>query len=122
MAMWVKFTTLEDKTRIRTSRLKIICKELGKSEDLITYIGNRMGHDMCYAIESTKVHNELGWLPEIKFEDGIKKTLSYIWKTVNGGKLSSLVSIRIIMSKCTEIGKDDELFIGKKNVSPGRTC
>ena len=48
----------------------------------------RKGHDMCYAIDPTKIHNELGWLPETKFDDGIKKTSSGIWRTVNGGKRS----------------------------------
>ena len=40
----------------------------------ITHVGDRKGHDMRYAIDPTKIHNELGWLPETKFEDGIKKT------------------------------------------------
>ena len=57
--------------------VKIICKELGKSEDLITYVADRKGHDMRYAIDPTKIHNELGWLPETKFEDGIKKTIKW---------------------------------------------
>ena len=57
--------------------VKIICKELGKSEDLITYVADRKGHDMRYAIDPTKIHNELGWLPETKFEDGIKKTIQW---------------------------------------------
>ena len=55
--------------------VKIICKELGKPESLITHVGDRKGHDMRYAIDPTKIHNELGWLPETKFEDGIKKTI-----------------------------------------------
>ena len=53
--------------------VKIICKELGKPESLITYVADRKGHDMRYAIDPTKIHNELGWLPETKFADGIKK-------------------------------------------------
>ena len=57
--------------------VKIICKELGKSEDLITYVADRKGHDMRYAIDPTKIHNELGWLPETKVEDGIKKTIKW---------------------------------------------
>ena len=58
--------------------VKIICKELGKPESLITYVADRKGHDMRYAIDPTKIHNELGWLPETKFADGIKKTSSAI--------------------------------------------
>ena len=57
--------------------VKLICKELGKPESLITYVTDRKGHDMRYAIDPTKIHNELGWLPETKFADGIKKTIRW---------------------------------------------
>ncbi len=57
--------------------VKLIVHELGKSEDLITYVTDRKGHDMRYAIDPTKIHNELGWLPETKFQDGIKKTIKW---------------------------------------------
>ena len=57
--------------------VKLIIHELGKSEDLITYVTDRKGHDLRYAIDPTKIHNELGWLPETKFQDGIKKTVKW---------------------------------------------
>ena len=57
--------------------VRIICKALGKSESLITYVADRKGHDMRYAIDPTKIHTELGWLPETKFEDGIQKTIQW---------------------------------------------
>ena len=57
--------------------VKLIIKELGKSEALITYVTDRKGHDLRYAIDPTKIHNELGWLPETKFQDGIKKTIKW---------------------------------------------
>ena len=57
--------------------VKMICKELGKPESLITYVTDRKGHDMRYAIDPAKIHRELGWLPETKFEDGIKKTIQW---------------------------------------------
>lgn len=57
--------------------VKIILKELGKPESLITHVADRKGHDRRYAIDPTKIHNELGWLPETKFEDGIKKTIQW---------------------------------------------
>lgn len=57
--------------------VKLICKELGKPESLITYVTNRKGHDRRYAIDPTKIHRELGWLPETKFSDGIKKTIQW---------------------------------------------
>ena len=57
--------------------VKLICRELGKPESLITHVADRKGHDLRYAIDPTKIHNELGWLPETKFEDGIKKTIRW---------------------------------------------
>ena len=57
--------------------VKLICKELGKPESLITYVTDRKGHDLRYAIDPTKIHNELGWLPETMFKDGIKKTIRW---------------------------------------------
>ena len=72
--------------------VKIICKELGKPESLITYVTDRKGHDLRYAIDPTKIHNELGWLPETKFADGIKKTIRWYldnqvwWKTIISGE------------------------------------
>jgi dTDP-glucose 4,6-dehydratase len=57
--------------------VKLICKELGKPESLITHVTDRKGHDMRYAIDPTKIHRELGWLPETKFADGIKKTIQW---------------------------------------------
>ncbi len=62
---------------------------------------------MRYAIDPTKIHEELGWLPETKFADGIKKRLIGIWKIVNGGKPSFQENTRIIMRRCT--GTDKEL-------------
>ena len=57
--------------------VKLICKALDKPESLITYVTDRKGHDMRYAIDPTKIHNELGWLPETKFADGIQKTIRW---------------------------------------------
>lgn len=55
--------------------VKLILKELGKDESLITFVTDRKGHDLRYAIDPSKIHNELGWLPETRFEDGLKKTI-----------------------------------------------
>ena len=57
--------------------VKLICRELGKPESLITYVTDRKGHDMRYAIDPAKIHRELGWLPETKFEDGIRRTIAW---------------------------------------------
>lgn len=57
--------------------VKIILKELGKPESLIKFVADRKGHDMRYAIDPSKIHKELGWLPETMFADGIKKTIKW---------------------------------------------
>lgn len=57
--------------------VKLICKELGKPESLIEFVEDRKGHDRRYAIDPTFIHDELGWLPETKFADGIKKTIQW---------------------------------------------
>ncbi len=57
--------------------VKLICKALGKPESLIHHVADRKGHDRRYAIDPTKIHEELGWLPETKFADGIKKTIQW---------------------------------------------
>lgn len=57
--------------------VKAILRELGKEESLIYFVTDRPGHDMRYAIDPAKIHKELGWLPQTKFEDGVKKTVQW---------------------------------------------
>lgn len=72
--------------------VKLILKALDKSEDLITYVADRKGHDLRYGIDPTKIHNELGWLPETKFADGIVKTINWYlenedwWENIINGE------------------------------------
>ena len=72
--------------------VKLIVHALDKSEDLITYVTDRKGHDMRYAIDPTFIHNELGWLPETKFENGIVKTIQWYmdnkpwWENIINGE------------------------------------
>ena len=72
--------------------VKLILKTLGKPESLITYVTDRKGHDMRYAIDPTFIHNELGWLPETKFADGIQKTIRWYlenrewWENIISGE------------------------------------
>ena len=72
--------------------VKIILEKLDKPESLITYVTDRPGHDMRYAIDPTKIHNELGWLPETKFEDGIEQTIEWYlnnkewWENILSGE------------------------------------
>lgn len=71
--------------------VKTVLKILGKSESLIKFVKDRPGHDMRYAIDPTKIKNELGWYPETKFEDGIKKTVDWYlnnrpwWENIRSG-------------------------------------
>jgi len=70
--------------------VQTIIRELGKGE--INYVTDRAGHDMRYAIDPTKIHNDLGWLPATKFDDGIKKTIQWYldnrpwWENIISGE------------------------------------
>lgn len=72
--------------------VKLILKELNKPETLITFVEDRKGHDRRYAIDPTKMHEEFGWSPETKFNDGIKKTIDWYlnhkewWKEIVSGE------------------------------------
>lgn len=57
--------------------VKTILRYLDKPESLITFVGDRKGHDLRYAIDPEKIHNELGWLPLVSFEDGIEQTINW---------------------------------------------
>ena len=68
--------------------VKIILNELNKNESLIEFVADRPGHDRRYAIDPSKIHKELGWLPKTNFNDGIKKTIHWFlthetwWKNI----------------------------------------
>ena len=70
--------------------VQIIIDALGKGE--IQFVTDRKGHDQRYAIDPAKIHNELGWLPATKFEDGIKKTIQWYldnrdwWENILSGE------------------------------------
>lgn len=70
--------------------VKLICEKLGKPENLITYVPDRKGHDMRYAIDPAKIHRELGWLPETRFADGIEKTIR--WYLDNSEWLQNIIN------------------------------
>lgn len=75
--------------------VKLILKALDKPESLITFVTDRKGHDMRYAIDPTFIHDKLGWLPEIKFADGIQKTIEWYlshkewWQEIISGEYQS---------------------------------
>ena len=71
--------------------VKTILHALGKSEELIAFVKDRPGHDRRYAIDPSKIHRELGWLPQTSFEDGIQKTVEWYlqnrswWEHIRSG-------------------------------------
>lgn len=75
--------------------VKTILRYLDKPENLITFVGDRKGHDLRYAIDPTKIHTELGWLPTTKFEDGIRQTIDWYldnkpwWEKIISGEYQS---------------------------------
>ena len=56
---------------------RLLEREEGASENLITYVTDRAGHDLRYAIDSSKLKDELGWQPSLQFEEGIEKTVAW---------------------------------------------
>ena len=78
--------------------VKLILKKLDKPETLITFVEDRKGHDRRYAIDPTKIHNELGWLPDTKFKDGIEKTIDWYlshkdwWQEIISGEYQNYYS------------------------------
>jgi len=56
---------------------KILLKEMGKDESFIGFVADRPGHDKRYAIDASKLKNELGREPKVKFDEGIKKTIAF---------------------------------------------
>ena len=78
--------------------IKVLCKVMdkklgrdkGTSEGLITFVTDRAGHDLRYAIDSTKLKEQLGWEPSLQFEEGIEKTVD--WYLNNKEWLNNIVS------------------------------
>ncbi len=72
--------------------VKTILKQLGKPESLITFVGDRKGHDLRYAIDPAKIHADLGWLPQTDFDTGIRQTIDWYlenkewWETIISGE------------------------------------
>ena len=78
--------------------IKVLCRQMdeklgreaGSSEKLITYVTDRAGHDMRYAIDATKLKEELGWTPSLQFEEGLSKTID--WYLSNEEWLNNITS------------------------------
>jgi dTDP-glucose 4,6-dehydratase len=67
-----------------------LIRKPGESAELITYVTDRAGHDLRYAIDSTKLQNELGWVPSLQFEEGLRKTVD--WYLQNEEWLNNITS------------------------------
>jgi dTDP-glucose 4,6-dehydratase len=65
-------------------------REPGTNEKLLTYVTDRAGHDMRYAIDATKLKEELGWMPSLQFEEGLSKTID--WYLANTEWLTNVTS------------------------------
>ena len=72
--------------------VKTILRQLGKPESLIRFVTDRPGHDLRYAMDPTKIINELGWKPEYDFDSGIAATIKWYlenedwWKNIISGE------------------------------------
>ena len=71
---WTNIDLIRLLCKIMDRKLK---RTAGTSENLITYVKDRAGHDLRYAIDSTKIQNELGWKPSLQFDEGLEKTVDW---------------------------------------------
>jgi len=84
---WTNIDVIRLLCRIMDSKLN---RAAGANEKLITYVKDRAGHDLRYAIDSTKLQNELGWKPSLQFEEGLTKTVD--WYLANEEWLNNVTS------------------------------
>ncbi|MDA3883838.1 MAG: dTDP-glucose 4,6-dehydratase [Bacteroidales bacterium] len=84
---WTNIALVRTLCKIMDNRLG---REEGESEQLITYVTDRAGHDLRYAIDSSKLMNELGWKPSVTFEEGVELTVD--WYLDNNDWLQNIVS------------------------------
>jgi dTDP-glucose 4,6-dehydratase len=71
---WKNIDLIRTMCRVMDKKLN---RQKGESEQLITFVKDRAGHDLRYAIDATKLKNELGWEPSLQFEEGIEKTIDW---------------------------------------------
>jgi dTDP-glucose 4,6-dehydratase len=71
---WTNIDLIKVMCRIMDRKLG---RDAGESEKLITYVKDRAGHDLRYAIDSTKLQKELNWVPSLQFEEGLEKTIDW---------------------------------------------
>ena len=84
---WTNIDVIRLLCRIMDKKLN---REAGSNEKMITFVKDRAGHDLRYAIDSTKLQNELGWKPSLQFEEGLEKTVD--WYLSNEEWLTNVTS------------------------------
>ena len=84
---WTNIDLVKELCRIMDKKL---IRPQGESEKLITFVTDRAGHDKRYAIDATKIKNELGWIPSITFEEGLEKTVD--WYLANADWMNNVTS------------------------------
>jgi dTDP-glucose 4,6-dehydratase len=84
---WQNIDLIKELCAIMDRKLK---REAGTSESLITYVKDRAGHDLRYAIDATKIKDELGWVPSLQFTEGLEKTVD--WYLNNQEWMNRIVS------------------------------
>jgi dTDP-glucose 4,6-dehydratase len=84
---WTNIDLIRTLCKVMDKKLN---REEGTSEKLITYVTDRAGHDLRYAIDATKLKNELGWEPSLQFEEGLEKTVD--WYLANETWLNNVTS------------------------------
>jgi len=84
---WTNIDLVKELCRIMNVKLN---RPSGESEKLITFVTDRAGHDMRYAIDATKIKDELGWIPSITFEEGLEKTVD--WYLSNADWMDNVTS------------------------------
>lgn len=80
-------------------------QEPGESEQLISYVKDRPGHDKRYAIDASKLNKELGWSPSVTFEEGLSLTIDWYLNNKNGWKILLPVNINSITNLCIATDK-----------------
>jgi dTDP-glucose 4,6-dehydratase len=84
---WQNIDLIKELCRIMDQKLG---REIGSAEKLITFVKDRPGHDLRYAIDATKINKELGFMPSVKFEEGLEKTVE--WYLANDEWMNNVTS------------------------------
>ena len=84
---WTNIDLIKELCSIMDRKLN---REPGESAALITYVKDRAGHDLRYAIDSSKLQRELGWVPSLQFEEGLEKTVE--WYLANEEWMENIIN------------------------------